>query len=167
MNLQSFVDELREQLLHAAEGGGGESLAVAERMTANIDSAVRLVLLETISAAADEITLELAPGSVEVRLRGRDPEFAVTVPSDLTAPTQPATAPAIQQPAAEVEESGTARVTLRMSEALKVRVEDAASRDGVSVNAWLVRAVAAATDGNRTSPPPGPSSGQTFTGWVR
>ena len=36
------------------------------------------MLLEALSDAAGEITRELAPGSVEVRLRGRDPEFVVT-----------------------------------------------------------------------------------------
>ena len=35
------------------------------------------MLLEALSAAADEITRELAPGSVEVRLRAGDPEFVV------------------------------------------------------------------------------------------
>ena len=43
------------------------------------------MLLDALSSAADEITRELAPGSVEVRLRGREPQFAVTPPHPATA----------------------------------------------------------------------------------
>lgn len=167
MNLQSYVDDVREQLLHAAENSGEESLAVAERLTASIDSVVRLVLLEAISAATDEITLDLAPGSVEVRLRGRDPEFAVSVPTEQTEPTQSVVAPVLQVSATDTDDGGTARITLRLSEALKVRVEEAANRDALSVNAWLVRAVSAATDGSPPAHSTAPTSGQSFTGWVR
>lgn len=167
MNLQLFVDDVREQLLQAAENSGEESRAVAQRMTASIDSAVRLVLLAAISAAADEITLDLAPGSVEVRLRGRDPEFAVTVPPDQGEPSQSAVATAARQPVLETDDGGAARITLRLSEALKIRVEDAASREALSVNAWLVRALTAATDGTAPPAPTARTQGQTFTGWVQ
>ncbi|MEI6621414.1 MAG: toxin-antitoxin system HicB family antitoxin [Actinomycetes bacterium] len=165
MELQSFVDDVRDQLLTAAENSGDESRQAAERMTATIDSALRLALLAAISAATDEITLDLAPGSVEVRLRGRDPEFAVTLPAELQAPVAP-TPPAVQS-APEIDESGTARITLRLSELLKLRVEEAAGREGLSVNAWLVRTLATATDATRRPQAPPPTSGQSFTGWAR
>lgn len=165
MNLQLYIDDVREQLLTAAENSGEESRQAAERMTATIDSALRLVLLEAVSAAADEITLDLAPGSVEVRLRGRDPEFAVALPAEHQAPLLPTAAPPTQS-APEADESGPARITLRLSELLKLRVEEAAGRESLSVNAWLVRALAAATDVNRRAPAPLSASGQAFTGWV-
>lgn len=161
MELQGFIDELREQLLAAAEHGGEQSRAAAERMTASIDSTARLVLLDAISAAAEEITVDLAPGSVEVRLRGRDPEFAVTLPAE------PAAFPTQAPRQAETDDSGTARITLRLSETLKLRVESAASRQALSVNAWMVRAIASAADGSPTAAPTSPSMGQSFTGWVR
>ena len=66
----------------AAEGGGEAARALAERLVAPLDAAVRLALLDALAAAAQEITCELAPGSVEVRLRGRDPEFVVTTPTE-------------------------------------------------------------------------------------
>lgn len=170
MHLQSFVDDVREQMLTAAEGGSEEVRAAAERMTRSIDSVIRLVLLEALSAAADEITLELAPGSVEVRLRGSDPEFAVTAP---LAPADEAVVPHPAVPlstptAGDADEGGTARITLRLPDQLKARIEDAAGREGLSVNAWLVRALTAATDGAaRRSASPAPVGAQTFTGWVR
>lgn len=154
MHLQPFVDQVREQLLTAAENSGDQERRTAEQMTATIDAALRLALLEALAAAADEITLELAPGSVEVRLRGREPEFAVSLPVEV--PTA--------ESAPDVDETGSARITLRLSDALKQRVEDAASRDGQSVNGWIVRALSAATE--RPRPRIVPVSGQTFTGWV-
>jgi hypothetical protein len=81
MDLAPYVHDLQRHLAVAAEAGGEESRVVAERLSAPLEAATRLVLLEALSAAAGEITRELAPGSVDVRLRGRDPEFVVASPS--------------------------------------------------------------------------------------
>ena len=62
-----------DELAVAAEAGGEDARALAERLTAPLEPAVRLILLDALSAAADEITRDLAPGSVEVRLRGGEP----------------------------------------------------------------------------------------------
>ena len=90
MDLTPYVDKLRDELAVAAEAGCEETLNLAERLTAPLDSATRLVLLSALSAAADEITRDLAPGSVDVRLRGLDPEFVVTPPPFDSAGEQPA-----------------------------------------------------------------------------
>lgn len=162
MDLTPYVDNLRRELATAAEAGGAEARALAERLIAPLGSAVRLTLLEALSAAVDEITRDLAPGSVDVRLRGRDPEFVVTVPED-TAPGQDG---ATEAPPVVVEDGAVARINLRLPEHLKARVEEAANQEGVSVNAWLVRAAAAGLGpGGRT---PGRSaSRRRYTGWVR
>src|SRR5664279_2328572 len=80
MDLAHYVNDLQHQLEVAAEAGGEQARVLAERLTAPLESATRLVLLEALSVAASEITRDLAPGSVDVRLRGRDPEFVVTQP---------------------------------------------------------------------------------------
>jgi hypothetical protein len=80
MDLAQYVNDLQHQLEVAAEAGGEQARALAERLTAPLEAATRLVLLEALSVAASEITRDLAPGSVDVRLRGRDPEFVVTPP---------------------------------------------------------------------------------------
>ena len=80
MDLRPYVETIHHQLMVAAEAGGDEARAVAERLTAAVDSTVRLALQDALVAAAEEITCELAPGSVELRLRGRDPEFVVRQP---------------------------------------------------------------------------------------
>ena len=162
MDLRPYVDELRHQLMVAAEAGGDDAREVAERLSAALEPAVRLVLLDALSAAADDITRELAPGSVELRLRGGEPDFVVT-----PAPVDDADAIAPPAPP-ETDEAATARINLRLPEQLKADIEQAAGRDRVSVNTWLVRAAAAAVAGGEQGPRQrGGRVGQSFTGWVR
>ncbi|WP_435251181.1 hypothetical protein [Streptomyces tendae] len=172
MDLTPYVDTLRRELAVAAEAGGDEARELAERLIAPLESATRLTMLNVLSAAMDEITRELAPGSVDVRLRGLEPDFVVTPPptggggaTEQAAPVETLRAPA----PADGDEGGTARVNLRLPAHLKTRAEEAASREGLSVNAWLVRAVSAAVDGGGTPPAPerARNVGQSFTGWVR
>lgn len=173
MDLTPFVDQLRRDLLTAADAGGEEARALAERLTGPLESSVRLALLSALSQAAEEITGQLAPGTVDVRLRGGDLGFAVTPPpaESASGPSHdvPGSDPA--GPAVALDEGGTLRITLRLPEQLKFRVDDAAARLGVSVNTWLVRAVA-----ENLSPEPRPSSehrrgrwsgGSQYTGWAR
>jgi hypothetical protein len=169
MDLTPYVENLRRELAVAADAGGEDARALAERLTAPLESAVRLMLLDALSAAADEITLELAPGSVELRLRAGDPEFVVS-PAPVDEPDGPAAEgqPLLAPP--EGDEGATARINLRLPEQLKAGVEHAASRERLSVNSWLVRVAAAALareDPDRRPPPRGGRIGQTYTGWVR
>jgi hypothetical protein len=189
MDLTPYVDVLRRDLAAAASAGGEEARALAERLAAPLESATRLVLLDALSEAAGEITRELAPGSVDVRLRGRDPEFVVTAPPADT-PGAEASEPdslrsaiagaievtmGVRPPASEApsdpEDGGTSRITLRLPDHLKARLDDAAARSGLSVNAWLVRAVAAALDpgdpGRSADPVRGAQLGRRYTGWAR
>jgi hypothetical protein len=164
MNLAPYVENLRRELAVAAEAGGDDARALADRLSAPLESAVRLMLLDALSAAADEITLELAPGSVELRLRSGEPGFVVTpAPADEPASDAP------QTPAPpEADEGATARINLRLPEQLKADVEQAASRERLSVNAWLVRAAAAAVAGDDRPPRQrGGRIGQAYTGWAR
>ena len=168
MELGVYVDGLRRELAVAAEAGGEDARALAERLVAPLESAVRLTLLEALSAAADEITRELAPGSVQVRLRGREPGFVV---SGLAADTAAAPAPPEAPPAPVRPDAGdgaTSRINFRPPEGLKARIEEAAAADGVSVNAWLVRAATDALGpGGRDPGRPSPSgSGDRLTGWA-
>jgi hypothetical protein len=164
MDLTHYVENLRRELAVAADAGGEDARALAERLTAPLESAIRLMLLDALSAAADEITRELAPGSVELRLRAGEPDFVVTpAPADETIePAPPPPAPP------EADEGATARINLRLPEQLKAAIEQAASRERLSVNAWLVRvaAVALAYDDRRPRQRGG-RIGQAFTGWVR
>ncbi|MFC5664288.1 hypothetical protein ACFP3U_15005 [Kitasatospora misakiensis] len=170
MDLTPYVENLRRELAVAAEAGGEDARRLAERLTAPLESATRLTMLAVLSAAMDEITRELAPGSVDVRLRGPDPDFVVTLPlAEEAAPTEPVLSVEPTRAAAEADEGGTARVNLRLPAHLKARAEEAAGREGLSVNAWLVRAVSAAVDGGARPPVPERTHtvGRSLTGWVR
>src|SRR6202142_2084029 len=141
MDLQPYVEAVRHELHLTAAAGGPEAQALADRLSAPLESAIRLALLEALSAAVEEIPSELAPRSVEVRLRGRDPEFVVSASLDEPAAQQP-----LGQPleVAFGDDGGTWRITLRLPESMRPAVEAATRHDGSSLNAWLVRAVAAA-----------------------
>ncbi len=162
MELGPYVSDLRRQLVDAADNGAQDTRAVAERLAAGLDAAARLVLLDVLSAAAGEITRDLAPGSVDLRLRGRDVDFVVSQPNS-DADTEDA-------PAANVDadDASTSRTTLRLPDALKARVDEAAATDGVSVNTWLVRAIAAAVQPKqRRSEQRTLRRGDNFAGWAR
>src|SRR5258705_4686945 len=168
MDLTPYVENLRRELAVAADAGGEDARALAERLTAPLESAIRLMLLDALSAAADEITRELAPGSVELRLRAGEPDFVVTpAPGDETvepAPDDLAPAPS------EGDEGATARINLRLPEQLKAGIEQAASRERLTVNAWLIRVAAAALahdDPDRRPRQRAGRIGQAYTGWVR
>lgn len=147
MDISPYVENLRHDLTAAAEAGGPESRAAAERLALALDPAVRLAFMDALSQAAAEITSELPAGSVDVRLRGREPQFVVDVP---TMALQPPAAPSAPAPPAppEVEEDddGTvARITLRIPESLKSKAEELAGRSGRSLNTWIVNVVRNAT----------------------
>jgi hypothetical protein len=145
MNLELYVENINRQLALAAEAGGDEARALAERL--------------------------VAPGSVELRLRGRDPEFVVTPPPADPSADDLAEDPDDRPPAfPEGDEGAMSRINLRMPDHLKARIEQAAASEGLSVNAWLVRAAAAALE--RTGPSRrrerrASQGAQRFTGWAR
>jgi hypothetical protein len=147
MELTPYLESLRRDLNTAAATAGAEVARAAELLSGSLDSSVRLCLLEALSDAAAEITTRLDHGAVEVRLRGRDAEFVVTESEPVPEQPPSATAP-------PPDESGDIiRITLRLPESLKEGVERAAAAEGISVNAWLVRAIASMLTGAPPVPP--------------
>jgi hypothetical protein len=173
MDLTTYVQHLRQEFASAAELGGEETRAMAERLAAPLESAIQLTLLNALSAAADEITRDLAPGSVDLRLRGGDPDFIVTPPpsEDSFDGTDDHADETPSAPAAVLtgEDGATSRINFRPPEQLKIRIEEAATREGLSVNAWLIRVVAAALEPDRghRGARRAPRGRQRYTGWVR
>jgi hypothetical protein len=187
MDLSPYVDQLRQELVTAAEVGGDEARVLAERLTAPLDASLRLALLSALSSAAEEITSQLAPGAVDVRLRGGDIGFVVTAPppshvdhddrhddrhdGDPAEAPAPPTEPPSSATGPDAEDGGTARITLRVPEQLKSRIEAAAAHEGFSVNTWLVRAVTRGLEPGEATVSAdrrrGRWSGQHYSGWVR
>lgn len=171
MELTPYVESLRRELTTAAEVGGEDARALAERLLPSLDAAVRLTLLEALSSAAEEISAELAPGAVDVRLRGGNAGFVVTAP-----PAQAASGGGgdVRLPIAEGDDAAMVRINLRLPSNLKAVIEDAAAAAGLSVNAWIVRAAAAGLAHEDRRPGRGASSqksdrivGESYSGWAR
>lgn len=180
MDITEHVDALRRDLAQAARAMGPEMEQAAERMAFAIDSSTRLALMDALSHAAAEITNELEGRSVEVRLQGREPVFVVVGAGPSSAATDDTTA--IPEGDTRVMSQGdegdeTARITLRIPDALKSRAEELASGRGQSLNTWLVNAVRAAAVGGLTinvgaklgpgAPGRNRSSNKRVQGWVR
>jgi len=126
LELQRFVDALKADLSAVAELGDEATADAAGQLVLTLQASVGLRLLDALSEAALELNERLPSGHVEVRLAGQDPELVYI--SD-----EPEAA------VAGVEAAFTARISLRLPEALKTMVEEAAAREGVSVNTWIVR----------------------------
>jgi hypothetical protein len=179
MDITPYVDSLRRDLVAAAEAGGPEVRQAAERLALALEPSARLALMEAISQAAAEITAEMADGSVDVRLNGRELDFVLAAPMTPPAPPSPPPPPPVE----ETEEDGAvARITLRIPESVKTRAEELAARSGHSLNTWLVNVVRAATNADQSvnidldlSSLPflgepfrkgGPRGNRRMTGWV-
>jgi hypothetical protein len=179
MDITRFTDSLRRDLAGAADAAGPEGRAAADRMLLALEPAIRLTVMEVLAQAAAEITADLPAGVVEVRLRGRDPELVVDVPSGPATPPPPLPPPPppIPEPvdgsADQGDDEGVARITLRLPESVKLRAEELAARSGHSLNAWIVNALRAATsqrtvnvDIDLSSIPFGGDKPRRMSGWV-
>ena len=162
MDLSSYVTQVRDGVTQAAALADDHTRQVAERLGGSIDASTRLALIQALSDAAGTISAELAPSSVELRMVGQNPEFVVSVhtaeseptlltpESELAGSDQPA-----EEPIADVDDEPIARISLRLPQSVKVRVDEMAAAEGISANAWLTRAVMDAL-GQREGPPEWP-----------
>ena len=180
MELGRYVEDIQHQLVVAAEAGGDDARALAQRLLAPLDAAIRLTLQDALAVAAEQITCELAPGSVELRVRDGELEFVVApAPADTAddladddrddiGATETSTARGVRD-STDGDDGGVSRINLRMPESLKARVERAAGVEGLSVNSWLVRAAAATLErADSGRPVRNVSRGkQRYTGWAR
>ena len=137
MQIDGHVQALREDLARVAAVGDESTGRAAELLALALEPSIGRRLQEALAEAALELTAQLENGRVEVRISGGDPEL-VLVHDEATGPEP-------------VDEAYTARITLRLPESLKVRVEAAASREGASVNTWLVQALQRAAEPRRPS----------------
>ncbi|HKT45807.1 MAG TPA: toxin-antitoxin system HicB family antitoxin [Gaiellaceae bacterium] len=151
MQIDGYVQALREDLARVAALGDESTARAADLLSVALESAVGRRLLEALSEAALELNSQLEDGRVEVRFAGGDPEL-VYVRDEESARAEPA------------DEAFTARITLRLPESLKNRLEGAAALGGVSVNTWLVQALARAVEQRPSS---GGGSRNRLTGYGR
>ena len=132
MQLRPFIEGLQSDLQEIAAVGDDAVGEAARRLTTAVGASAGLRLLDALTEAALELSSQLPSGHVEIRMSGQDPSF-VYVEEEGEAPAPPA-----------AEDALVARISLRLPEGLKVAIEAAATREGVSVNSWLVRSIARA-----------------------
>lgn len=146
MDLSPYVESFHSDLTAAAAAGTEQTQQIAGQLASALDAALRLCLLDALSAMAAEVTATGDLGVVDIRMHGREPQVVVSAAGQVEQPPAAASGPPASDlgDPGETDDGGLARITLRLPEALKVRAERAAATDGQSMNAWLVRAVAAA-----------------------
>ena len=137
MQIDGYIQALREDLVRVASLGDETTSRAAELLAVAIEASLARRLQDVLAEAALELNAQLDAAHVEVRIAGRDPEL-VLVREDGS----------ISEP---VDEAFSARITLRLPESLKQRVESAAAREGGSVNTWLVQALQRAVEPRRPS----------------
>jgi len=149
MQIEGYVQALRDDLVRVAAVGDESTARAAELLAVALESSIGRRFQEALGEAALELSSQLDSGRIEVRIAGGDPEL-VLVKDD----------GAVAEPA---DEAFTARITLRLPESLKARLEAAAAREGVSVNTWLVHML------HHASEPRGHSGGsrRRLTGYGR
>ena len=138
MQIDGYIQALREDLARVAAVGDESTVRAAELLAVALDAAVGRRLLEALGEAALELNSQLDSGRVEIRFAGSDPEL-VYVPDEAPAPAEPA------------DEAFTARITLRLPESLKTRLDAAAAVHGTSVNTWLVQVLVRTLESRPTS----------------
>ena len=147
MDLSPYIESVRGGVVNASSLADEHTQQVANRLGAAIESSTRLALIQALSDAAGTISADLAPSSVELRMVGQDPEFVVSVQTAETEPTlllpnaEPGSESTDQSATAEAEDEPVARITLRLPQSVKARVDEMASSEAISTNAWLIRAV--------------------------
>jgi hypothetical protein len=178
VELGPHVTRLQSKIVDAlapdSRPDGSDAAPPPIELPPGLDATLWLSLLEVLSEAAEELSAQVAPAEVEVRLRGRSPHLVVIPPDPvpLTGPAEPGdrslgAGPEVGQragPEPDLDDGPAARVNLRLPEGLKRRAEQAARRERSSLNAWLVGVVADAVAADRR---PGGSRGRRYSGWVR
>jgi uncharacterized protein (DUF1778 family) len=148
MRITPYIEAVRDDLLAVASVGQREGEELIGRLASALESSLRLRLLEAVTEAAQELSTHIQSGHVEVRLAGSDPTLAFVEEA--------------AEPAAPVGDDLSARITLRLPESLKSRLDAAASAEGVSVNTWLVQAISRSVE---SRPPRTP--GRRLSGYAR
>jgi len=154
MQMSEFIEALQADLRELAQIGGEELVQATDRLGGAIRQSATLRLIDALTQVALDLSGQLPNGHVEIRLSGQDPQF-------LYVEEQPG------EPMPAGEDGLAARITLRVPESLKTAIEAAAEAEGVSVNAWLVRALQRAVSGGGGAPGRAQRSDKRITGFAQ
>lgn len=163
MDLSPYLETVRQGVTNAAALGDDSTRQVADRLSGAVEASTRLALISVLSDAAAQVSAEIAPSSVELRMNGVDPDLVVAVAAPSPEPTlllpsqdTPGDGPADADEVPADEDEPVARVSLRLPASVKARVDEQADAEKISTNAWLLRAVMDALDHHQTPGAPVP-----------
>jgi len=143
MKMSLVVDGLRGDVISVGELGDETVADVAERIGEVLSRSIPSRILDLLSEVAAEVSAELPDGRVEIRVAGDDVDLAY-----VESPSAGGTGPeGADDGGPERDRDMSARITLRLSESLKARVEEGAAREGISVNTFIVRTLEHAASG--------------------
>lgn len=166
MDLSPYIASLREDLATAASAGDENTRRTAAALSAALEPAARLAIMNALADLAAEVTASLDGQVVEVRLAGRDVQVVVTGAAE----PEPESAPRQEMPFGDAT-GDISRITLRMINELKSKAEAAAAAQGVSLNSFIQQAVGGAVHGKLKHQHKGWSgnagSGSRVRGWVQ
>lgn len=150
MDLSPYINQLREDLTAAASAGDDHTRQAAGMLSAAVEPATRLALMNALSDLAAEVTTQLDGQVVDVRLDGRDIRVVVSGSSSEPEPDETEEEPV---PPPSGDSGDISRITLRLLDEIKGQAEQAASTQGVSLNTWVAQAVQGALHGGRPRGP--------------
>lgn len=154
MDLTPYIGQLREDLSSAASAGDDQTRQTAAALSAAIEPAARLAIMNALSDLAAEVTTQLDGQVVDLRLDGRD--LRVVVGGGSSPPGDDAVVDEEEEPPPPPptgEGGDVSRITLRLLDEIKAKAEQAASTQGVSLNTWVAQAVQGALHGGRPRGP--------------
>jgi hypothetical protein len=137
MKMSLVVDGLRSDVVSVGELGDDTVADVADRIAEVLGRSIPSRILDLLSEVAAEVSAGLPEGRVEIRVAGDDVDL--TYVEDAPARAAGPEGAGGGDVGGDRDRDMSARITLRLSESLKTRVEEGAAREGISVNAFIVR----------------------------
>jgi hypothetical protein len=151
VQLTLAIEGLKDDVRALACLGDEASARAGELIAGALGPAAMVRLLDILGQAAVEVSAQLGTGHTELRVAGSEATLVVVAEESAPAPEADEASPEL-----------SARLTLRLPEPLKARIERAADREGASTNSWIVRVLTRATSGG--NPDDGRSGGLRITG---
>jgi hypothetical protein len=124
MKLSLVIEGLRSDIVAVGELGDEAVAEIADRVAAMFSRSAPSRILDLLSGVAAELSDQIPNGRIEIRLVGDDVDVAYVDE---------------EPPVSESDAEQSSRITLRLSEQLKSRVEESAAREGISVNTYIIR----------------------------
>ncbi len=139
MKMSLVVDGLCSDVISVGELGDDTVAEVADRIAEVLGRSIPSRVLDLLSEVAAEVSAELPEGRVEIRVAGDDVDLAYVEETAVGDAGSEGVGVGGGDGDRDRDRDMSARITLRLSESLKARVEEGAARQGISVNAFIVR----------------------------